>query len=260
MTPPAEAVPVSQGYREFEFDLPGALLDHLVRALDGMGDAPLSSESILAVPEAQGVYQLFLDGELVYIGKTDAESGLHQRLTRHSHKVQHRRGLDPARVTFKAIRIFVFTAMDLETQLIKHYGGVKGTKWNGSGFGANDPGRKRDHSEPGEFDLEFPIDIDHELDEDFSGKHTASAIAAKLKNLLPYTFRYETQARSRTPHADLLSTEVTVAHGPMTARRLIEELVRQLPPGWQATALSALLILYKEHEGKYPQATILARS
>jgi hypothetical protein len=46
----------------------------------------------------------------------------------------------------------------------------------------------------------------------------------------------------------------------MTARRLIAELVRQLPSGWQATALSALLILYKEREDKYPQATILARS
>lgn len=260
MSPFEEAEPVAPGYKDFEFDLPGALLDHLVRALDGMGAAPLDAESIRAVPEVQGVYQLFLDGELVYIGKTDAESGLHQRLARHSRKIHHRRGLDPARVTFKAIRIFVFTAMDLETQLIKHYGGVKGTKWNGSGFGANDPGRNRDYSKPGEFDQEFPIDIDCELGEDFSGQHTAAAVVAKLKAILPYTFRFETQARSRTAHADLLDTKVTISREAMTARRLIEELVRQLPLGWQATALSALLILYKEQEGKYPQATILARS
>jgi hypothetical protein len=124
----------------------------------------------------------------------------------------------------------------------------------------HDAGRKRDHSDPGEFDLEFPIDIDCELDEDFSGKHAASAVTIKLKNLLPYTFRFETQLRSRTPHAELMNTEVTMPQGPMTARRVIEELVRQLPLGWQATALSALLILYKEHVGIYPQATILARS
>ena len=201
MNQPDESVPVSPGYREFEFDLPGALLDHLVRALNGMKYAPLNVESLGSVPEAQGVYQLFLDGELVYIGKTDAESGLYRRLTRHSDKIKHRRGLDPARVTFKAIRIFVFTAMDLETQLIKHYGGTGGTKWNGSGFGANDPGRNRDNSKPGEFDQEFPIDIDHELDEDFSGRQAASAVATKLKNILPYTFRFETQSRSRAPHA-----------------------------------------------------------
>ena len=260
MSPFEEVQPVAPGYKDFEFDLPGALLDHLVRALDGMGDAPLDGNRVRAIPEAQGVYQLFLDGELVYIGKTDAESGLHQRLTRHSRKIQHRRDLDPARVTFKAVRIFVFTAMDLETQLIKHYGGVKGTKWNGSGFGANDPGRNRDYSTPGEFDQEFSIDIDCELGEDFSGDHKASAIAAKLKSLLPYTFRFETQARSRTPHAELTDTEVTIPPGTSTARGVIEELVRQLPSGWQATALSALLILYKEHEDRYPQARILARS
>ncbi|RJY06914.1 GIY-YIG nuclease family protein, partial [Aurantiacibacter aquimixticola] len=45
-----------------------------------------------------------------------------------------------------------------------------------------------------------------------------------------------------------------------TARGVIEELVPQLPPGWQATALSAVLILYKEKNDKYPQANVLARS
>ena len=261
MSPFEEVQPVAPGYKDFEFDLPGALLDHLVRALDGMGDAPLNSDKVQAIPEAQGVYQLFLDGELVYIGKTDAESGLHLRLTRHSRKIQHRRSLDPSRVTFKAVRIFVFTAMDLETQLIKSYE-KKGqaTEWNGSGFGANDHGRNRDYSTPGEFDQEFPIDIDCELGEDFSGEHKASAIAAKLKRLLPYTFRFEMQARSRTPHTELTDTEVSIPPGTSTARGVIEELVRQLPSGWQATALSALLILYKEHEDRYPQARILARS
>ncbi|MGI6247282.1 MAG: GIY-YIG nuclease family protein [Pseudochelatococcus sp.] len=252
---------MTRGYREFEFDLPGALLDHLVRALDELEQAPLDAINLSGVPEAQGVYQLFLDGQLVYIGKTDAESGLFRRLTRHSTKVNHRSGLDPARVSFKAIRIFVFTAMDLETQLIKHYTAGDGTRWNGSGFGSNDPGRNRDNSTPGTFDREFPIDIDYLLDADFSGTKSAAAVANQLKALLPYTFRFQTHPpRSRTPHPDLANTEVTMPHGQMTARRVIEELVRQLPPGWQATALSAVLILYREQVDTYPQATILVRS
>jgi len=252
---------MTPGYREFEFDLPGALLDHLIRALDELELASLDAASLAVVPEAQGIYQLFLDGELVYIGKTDADSGLFRRLTRHSAKVIHRTGLDPARLSFKAIRIFVFTAMDLEAQLIKHYGTVKGTKWNGSGFGSNDPGRNRDNSAPGNFDREFPIDIDFELEADFSGTRSAAAVAAQLKAVLPYTFRFQTEPpRSRTSHPDLQNTNVTMPAGAMTARRVIQELVRQLPSGWQATALSAVLILYKEKVDTYPQATILARS
>lgn len=261
MTDETAGGPLIAGYREFEFDLPGALLDHLVRALDGMEAAPLNATSLGVVPEAQGVYQLFLDDALVYIGKTDAESGLFRRLTRHSTKIQHRCGLDPVRVSYKAIRIFVFTAMDLETQLIKHYTRDAGTKWNGSGFGSNDPGRNRDNSTPGTFDREFPIDIDRELGIDFSGVHPAAAVANRLKVALPYTFRFQTHPpRSRGAHPDLLETMVTMPEGVMTTRRVIEELVRQLPSGWQATALSAVLILYKEEVDAYPQATILARS
>lgn len=253
--------PQINGYQEFEFDLPGALLDHLVRALDEMEAAALHFDSLAGVPEAQGVYQLFLDGRLVYIGKTDAEAGLFKRLSRHSNKIMHRSGLDPARVSFKAIRIFVFTAMDLETQLIKRYTAEAGTEWNGSGFGSNDPGRKRDTQDPARFDQEFPIDIDRQLLGDYSGTRTAAAVAAMLKTELPFTFRYQMlPPRSRTPHPDLTSTMVTISDASNTARLVIGELVPQLPAGWQATALSAVLIMYKEVVDNYPQASILGRS
>lgn len=250
---------MSVGYREFEFDLPGALLDHLVRALDSLRTAPLDATGLAIVPEAQGVYQLFLDGRLVYIGKTDAEAGLLRRLSRHSCKTLHRRNLTPDQVTFKAIRIFVFTAIDLEAQLIRHYGGGTGLEWNGSGFGSNDPGRNRDFSAPGRFDQRFPIDIDRELDVDFRNVRTAAQVATRLKAALPYTFRYATVSRVLA-HPELEETEVAITPEARTAREIIGSLVRQLPPGWQATALSALLILYKEQEDRYPQAMVLTRS
>jgi hypothetical protein len=250
-----------RGFREFEFDLPGALLEKLVQVLDGMEIAPLDVGVLASVPEAQGIYQLFLDGRLVYIGKTDAEAGLFRRLARHSRKTLHRHNLAPERVGFKAVRIFVFTAMDLETQLIRHYTAEAGTAWNGSGFGANDPGRKRDTSEPGRFDSEFPIDIDRSLGVDLSGTTTAAAVATQLKATLPYTLRFQSAGpRSRRPHPELESTSVTMTAASTSARTALEELTRQLPTGWQATALSALLILYKERVEDYPGATILARS
>ena len=255
---------MTAGYRDFEFDLPGALLDHLVRVLDSMEKAPLNLGGVESIPEAQGIYQLFLDGQLVYIGKTDADAGLRRRLERHSGKILHRRGLDPARLSFKAVRVFVFTAMDLESQLIKHYSGnANGTPWNNSGFGSNDPGRNRDRTviRGKNFDALFPIDIDRDLEGKFAGEHSAASLAMLLKGLLPYTFRFETEgARSRKPHPVLVETKVTISLKSRTARTVISELTRQLPEGWQSTAFRSHVILYPEAVDNYPDAEILARS
>ena len=111
-----------RGFEVFEFDLPGALLVQLTAKLDSMDSNVLSLDTAQRIPDkAQGVYQLLYDDVLVYIGKTDAEAGLGKRLYRHAKKVIHRLNLDPAGVRFKAVKISVFAAMDLETQLIKHY-------------------------------------------------------------------------------------------------------------------------------------------
>lgn len=133
------------GFTDFEFDLPEALLARLIDEFDSLHAAPLNKTAVEQVPDKQGVYQLFLDRELVYVGKTDAEAGLNRRLRRHEEKIQHRPLLDPKRVSFKAVQIYVFTAVDLETQLINHYKDKKmPAVWNNSGFGANDVGQERD--------------------------------------------------------------------------------------------------------------------
>ena len=152
------------GYKEFEFDLPEALLSSLVNVFSGMAGAKLAQDNLVGIPDAQGVYQLFLNDEIVYIGKTDGEAGLRQRLSRHCYTVLHRKNLITDEVTFKAIRVFVFTAIDLETQLIRHYSKPK-VAWNNSGFGSNDPGRNRDDTalNSQSFDALYPIDIDCQL-------------------------------------------------------------------------------------------------
>jgi hypothetical protein len=250
------------GYREFEFDLPGALLVNLVAVIDSMAAGPLGPEGIEVVPEAQGVYQLFLDDRLVYVGKTDAAAGLHKRLGRHCRKILHRRNLDPARVTFKAVRIFVFTAMDLEADLIRHYGGIRALEWNGSGFGSNDPGRERDTTlvKDENYDGLFPIDIDLEINLTIAEGMTVAEALSLLKNAVPYLFRYEGAARrSRRSHPDLENARVPAMEGVTTARRVLQHILTVLPPGWQATALPGYVILYKEDKA-YPHGEIIARS
>lgn len=249
------------GYVEFEFDLPDSLLRELVGVLDRTPSALLNAEIVGEIPEEQGVYQLLLDDRIVYIGKTDAEAGLHKRLSRHCKKILYRKNLDPRRVTFKAIRVFVFTAVDLETSLIRHYGGVGGLEWNGSGFGSNDPGRRRDKTvvDPTNYDAQYPIDIDKQLAFGIDGLETANSAASRLKDALPYTFRYQTaRSGSRRAHDDFDVT-LNEKHGPMTVRQAISHIVKSLPAGWQATALPGYIILYKENE-VYPDGEIVARS
>lgn len=254
---------MNHAYREFEFDLPAALLARLVELLDGMTSAPLNQAGLDGVPDAQGVYQLFHEGKLVYIGKTDSEAGLRRRLERHAAKILHRVGLAPELVTYKAVRIFVFTAIDLETQLIAHYASMGGAAWNNSGFGANDPGRKRDHTKikTTNFDALFPIDLDRELKVDFDDCATAAQALTRLKLSLPYNLRFENDGQSpRRPHPDLVATPIELSGVKRTAREILTRVARALGAEWQVTALRSHLLLYKEHDPSYPDAEILGRS
>ncbi|MGV2293338.1 GIY-YIG nuclease family protein [Trinickia sp. YCB016] len=248
-------------FREFEFDLPAALLHELTRLFAAMPAGPLNAATVSQIPEAQGVYQLFLDGQLVYVGKTDAEAGLNQRLDRHSHKILHRQGLDPRRVTFKAVRVFVFTAMDLEQQLIKHYEGLGSPlPWNNSGFGANDPGIKRDTTtlKAGHFDLLYPIDIDIPIEIDSAGGPvTVAFVLTALKQTLPYTLRFESAApKSRKPHPDLVTALVTLSNSRDILRNILVQIKISLGPSWQITVLPGYVIMYKESK-HYPHGFTL---
>lgn len=259
-----------KGFAEFEFDLAGALLSQVVNVLDTMESETLTKSLVAGVPsEAQGVYQLFLDDQMVYIGKSDAEAGLGARLQRHAKKILHRRNFGRRKVSFRAVRISVFAAMDLETQLIKHY---KGTgqllvAWNNSGFGSNDPGRNREttNKHPLGFDSTYPIDIDIPLGIK-PGSYPVSDVLIKLKDILPYCLRYEVaegkaggQAFKSSPHPDQKASVAAILKPKMTAREIITEIVRALPPGWQATAFVSHIILYKESRS-YTHGDVLATS
>ena len=249
------------GYREFEFDLPQALLSHLIQAFDAMDVGSLAPEVVSEIPEAQGVYQLFHQNRLVYIGKTDAQAGLRQRLNRHAWTIQHRRNLDPAEVTFKAIRVFVFTAIDLETQLIQHYRAA-GVAWNFSGFGSNDPGRQRDttNARPEGFDAQFPVDLNRTITLEIEPPATAFSVLAALRKSLPYTLRFEAASRmSRRSHPDLENATVTLPAVPYTTREWLTHIIQNLPHGWQGTLLAGRVILYKEVRN-YAFGEIIARS
>lgn len=233
----------------------GAVMNQLIPTLDDMGSAPLTLDNAQALPDAQVVYLLIHDGEVRYVGKTDAEAGLRTRLARHARKFEQRRNVRPEDVQFKAARILVLTAMDIESRLIAHYG----SEWNGSGFGSNDPGRECETTNKPEqgFDARFPIDIDTPLSLLVTGQTTVHVALMALTDVLPYTLRYEVSlSPQRTkvgghdyrlnPHPDMPASQLEIPPGPISVRRAIQLIVAALPAGWQATYLVSHVILYKE--------------
>jgi hypothetical protein len=250
-----------QGFVDFEFDLADALLASLIKVFDKLESAPLLPNKVADIPEAQGVYMLLLEGKIIYIGKTDAEAGLRHRLERHAFTIQHRQNLSVRDVSFKAVRLYVFTPMDLETQLIKHYRKTGPVTWNKSGFGSNDPGRNRDNTKqrPKGFDALYPIDIDQNVLPTFPRKGTAATIAMELKKYLPYTFRFEGSGEGRQAHPELQNAQVNLPAGQLTTRAVVEGIIKLLPTGWQATILAGRIIMYRENQD-YKFGTIIARS
>lgn len=247
---------MAAGFIAFELDLMGAVMSQIIPSLDAMSSAPLTLANAIALPEAQGVYLLIHDGQIRYVGKTDAEAGLRTRMARHACKFEQRRNVQPEDVCFKAAQILVLTAMDIESRVISHYG----SEWNGSGFGSNDPGRERETTNKPEqgFDAQFPIDIDIPLEILTPGTMSVHEALIALKTALPYTLRYEVQlppGRTKVgsqdyrtnPHPDMPAAQVTIPTGPMTIRATLKMIVSALPQGWQATYFVSHVILYKEN-------------
>ena len=227
-----------------------------------MESAELTAANATQIPNEQGVYQLLLDSRLVYIGKTDGEAGLRTRLSRHAFTIQHRHNLTSEHVHFRAVRVFVFTAVDLETQLLRHYNANATVAWNDSGFGSNDPGRNRDDTalNPNNFDALYPINIDLPLLLAIPPTSTVASVLTAMREHVPYSLRVETVSRgSRRPHPELEAAMVQVPQVPLPVREHLANIVRVLPGGWQATNLAGRVILYRE-DRPYPHGEIIAKS
>ena len=254
------------GYGEFEIDIPAVFKQQLPEVLEKIPEASLTLENVLALPErAQGGYVLLMNGKRVYVGKTDAAAGFQSRLRRHWNNIQDRVGLDPSKVTFKAVRIMVFHNFDVEDILIKRFAEIDGQSltWNNSGFGSNDPGHRRESQAPAEFDLQYPIDIDRRKNIGAGNKRILDVLVW-LKDHLPYLLRYETEPRP-TPkrpdatayytvgHVDQRDATVNFPNDQMSVREIMTALVNALPIEWQCTVFADRVILYKEAT-KYPYA------
>jgi len=126
----------------FEFDLDRGIRDQVVEKLER---SPLLQLSRQVGPQESGVYALYLNEVLVYVGKaskstTKSKRTLRARLSEHASKISSRRNILLSDVKCRYLKFnsewWVFAA---EFALITHYS----PEWNASGFGSKTPGRGR---------------------------------------------------------------------------------------------------------------------
>lgn len=244
--------------RHFTFDLTGALARQLEAAIPGLTQAPLTLDALEEVRASPGIYQLYLRGELIYIGKAD--KSLRARLTEHHKKISGRLRISIDDMSFTGLYLEgTWIPVGPEQMLINARKRVTGAEplWNTNGFGMNDPGKERDTTnfKDDHFDVMYPVDLGYVIESLEQGVYPVNQLLPALKQALPYLFRYESQ---RAKHSDYLASQLTISQSPITAAQVFGELIKALPPGWQITALPGYVIMYKNIHS-YPSAQLVLK-
>jgi len=228
----------------FRFDLAGAVTTQLIAKLAEIELSPLCEPTLNSLEAyqqrfelTQGVYLLHFDGVPTYAGKAD---NLLNRLGQHLAKLRGRLNMDLDRVTFKCLLLEAsWSTAANEDALIKHFARLGQARWNGGGFGSNDPGRRRDGAAPSTFDLEYPIN-DQWPCEGIEDHTTVGVTLLSLKQQLPFLLRYEITLEEATLPLNLTGI-------PRTVRRLAIAVKDVLGPKWQLMRFNSHMTLYRTH-------------
>ncbi|MFB9832258.1 GIY-YIG nuclease family protein [Actinoallomurus acaciae] len=248
MTPAIESSDGETYHSDFTLSITKALGDQLADALDKLGTAPLSEASLQQLAEKAGVYQLYLRGEFVYVGKAD--KSLPGRLRNHLRKLSGRRGLSLSEISFSCLYVAEdFSALAPEQLLINHHKGRGAIPWNNNGFGNKDPGRRRDDTtlKANHFDMTYPINLDYVVQGLTPGITPLHRLLEQVKAALPYNFRYERLASFR-------SKTLTIPSADLTADWIFRRISGEIPGSWQVAALMGYVIMYDDRRKDYPSA------
>lgn len=229
---------------DFKLSITRALGDQLADKLSQLTPAPLTTEATDDLRARPGVYELYLHGRRIYVGK--ASGTLPQRLNNHLRKLSGRSNIRVEDVSFLCLYVDEdLEAAAPETLLIKKYKDDGGVAWNFNGFGNKDPGRNRDGSvvKAKHFDALYPIDLSHAVNSASPGEQSVEEALAAVKKDLPFNLRYASDKPSKV---DLAKAALEMPAGPMRVRDFLPGLIDALPTGWQATALPGYVILYRE--------------
>lgn len=232
-----------QGFQGvFSLSLTRAMRSQLIDDMSSLGAAGLGGDTVSLLEDRPGVYEIFLDGELAYIGK--ASRSLRDRLLVHLRKLSGREWGLNERCTFKVLYIDEdLSAFGPEYLLIKGMKKDGKAPWNFNGFGNKDPGRQRDTTVVKEqhFDALYQIDLGVEVLGDLPDSWTGAAnkCLAELKKNLPFNLRFDKKVPGAVVSAPIMGR---------TAAHWFRAIIQALPEGWMITALPGYVILYQESD------------
>lgn len=235
---------------EFRLSITRALADQLAEGLSALEPDPLDPAYIAPVDPKPGVYQLYEEGTLVYVGKAQTSEPLPKRLRQHYEKLSGRQRV--GRMTFTCLYVHEdMHAVSPEQLLITKYKAEGTAAWNFMGFGSKDPGKERDTTniDDDHFDAVHPINLDFVCSEITAGDYVVADLLGRVKRSLPFLFRYE---RAQF-HKDL---KVEVLENAPTADDLFATLgttIAKADHQWRITALPGYVIMYPK-DGPYPHA------
>lgn len=229
---------------DFKLSITRALADQLATSIERLTPQPLTEVALSGLEGRPGVYQLYLSGDLVYVGK--ASRDLPRRLRKHLRKLSGRTNISLDDVGF----ICLYVDEDLEASapekmLIARYRSAGDVPWNTNGFGNNDPGKQRDRSlvKTNHFDALYPINLEVEiLLAPHTAKYSTDDYLRRLKEKLPFNLRYENKDADAVQ--TLRETSVCDPGGPRSVRSHLQSAFAALPSGWQLTILPGYVILY----------------
>jgi hypothetical protein len=226
----------------YSFDFLATITEQLEEKLESMSFTKLTDEALRELHEfqqknelRQGVYLLVYKKKAVYVGKAD---DVRDRIGQHFRKLNGRRNLDVSKIGFKCLLLDPSMSTAANEDLLIGGFRKKGLcEWNGSGFGAKDPGKERDTTTANSFDSSFPINEDW-LCENINDQETVRSLLRKLKTKLPFLLRHEEIGDADDRQLDLSAVD-------RSAKSVLRAAASSLGDGWQATALKSHMILYK---------------
>lgn len=231
----------------FDFDLGQAVTSQLVNSFTELSKGNLTPEVLARLSHLPGVYQLYLDDTLMYVGKAD--KSVAERLEEHRWNLSGRKNVSGETLGFKALYIHKNWAPSAhEDVLIRYFRAEGACEWNLTGLGNHDPGRNREDTttEESHFDGMYPINEHFRPEGLPADSYPALKLLLLLKKSLPYIFRYEAKSSYRTGSPKYNHIIVNLPSEGMTACEIFGAIIDSFPDGWQATFLPGRAILYEE--------------
>jgi len=208
----------------FRFEVGPAILVQLLEKLHRLNLRPLLDCLDARYP---GFYQLFLDGQPVYIGKTSRPVGV--RLREHVKKIRGR--IDYSRIEARFAYVEDPSLVDVaEGALINFFDSFGEANWNQSGFGSKTTGFGRAGTRGADWDTLYPPDLNWPVEAGSTKPITLAQHIGRINRGAPITFTIPGDHRAAfiAAHPDLMSVPVTTR----SFRQWVTSVERQLAAGW----------------------------